>query len=90
MSGSQYIKATIDNLRFGHVVIRYKEGIGICGPIMICMNSRKSIEETKKVFCCTFKKSGLLQSRWINISELARLMDHKLARKLMQEEIFES
>ena len=89
MTGSQYIKATKDNLRFGHIVIRYKKGIGLCGPIMVCMNSRKNINETGKVYCSTFKKSGLLDSKWINISELARLIDHKLARKLTQEETFE-
>lgn len=89
MIGSQYIKATIKNLKFGHIVIRYKKGARRYGPIMICFSESKQIKETGKAYCCEFKNNGLLKCKWISIDELARLLDHKLNRKLKTEEIFE-
>lgn len=83
----QYIKATVNNIRDG-IVIRCTEVGWPYGELMFCFSSKKEINKTSKVRCMTLDKNGLGKSKLIPISKLARVIDHKVRRKLKSDELF--
>lgn len=86
--GAQYIKATKNNLKPGAIVIKRTETGWVYGPMMLCMSFTKDIKKTNKVICCIHKQTGLFRSKVIDLSQLARVIDHRIKRKLKPDELF--
>jgi hypothetical protein len=89
MITNQYIKATANNLKDGKIVIRCTNKGMPYGELMFCISNKKGILETAKVRCMTLDKNGLGKTKVIKLSKLARVIEHRIRRKLHQEELFE-
>ena len=89
-----YIKATKNNLDMGRIVIQRTPDGRIFGPLMICRNRKKQIKEDSVIECYYHLNKPIepgletIKFKQLNISELARVIDHDTKRKLKNDEKF--
>ena len=87
-----YIRATKDNLDMGRIVIQCTSDGQIFGPLMICASKKSQIKK-KPIIQCYYHTNNpqagkMVELKELDISELAKVIDHHTKRKLKHEEKF--